>query len=274
MHQTIKALLRAETCQRFLDGELQMTERTETQKQEIPAQLMVGSAGWTDEQLSEHANNYNDPNFWSKALLEMDVKNSSPPADIFQGLPFSKVAFPVPYYLYNDELYGGLQLGGIPLSPPFRAIGASINQPLAMEDIPVGKTYAEVVKTEPIFYIAAGGDATLKEVNSGAISRSKPHFFFQGSFVSNNGSIDWLAFRMQDGTEIAVVNGRVLRLEFGNAIFVYQEEDGLVQIFQHPKRLQIDQRENVASAFTEKVNEPNIVAFLKSGSSMSSNLKY
>ena len=215
------------------------------------------SKGWTSEQASEHADRYNNDEFWNHEQMALDAESIKKP------LRASTAAMPFPYVSFNSPEYkfDGLTIGPIRLPNPLAGVGASVNLPLEGE-IPKGATFFDVVETEPVMYVVAKGAIEFAKADSWGISRSYPHLLFQGFFFNEQGSIDWVAIRMADGKDVGVINGRILDLSQGNLIFVRQLEDGSVRIFQHRTRLEPGKLNEIATTIGAKLSEDFTREFL------------
>ena len=230
---------------------------TSVTQQKLELKNFDNSNGWTREQADEHADRYNNVEFWNHAQMAMDAEN------IKQPLSASTAAMPFPYVAFNAPEYkfDGLTIGPFDLPKPLAGVGASVNAPLEGE-VPEGKTLFDVVKTEPVMHVVAKSAIGFEEADSWGISRSYPHVLFQGFFANEQGSIDWIAIRMADGKDIGVINGRVLDLSQGNLIFVRQLEDGSVRIFQHRTRLLAGTLNEIATMIGTRLSEIPVNEFL------------
>ncbi len=229
------------------------------QKQEIQGpDNFDNSKDWTSEQAGEHADRYNNAEFWNHDQMALDAK------DIKKPLSASRAAMPFPYVAFNTPEYkfDGLTTWATSLPKPLAGVGAFANFPLQGE-VPKGKTFFDVVKTEPVMYVVANGAIEFEKAHSWGISRSYPNLLFQGFFSNKHGSIDWMAIRMADGKEAGVINGRVLDLSQGNLIFVRQLEDGSVRIFQHRTRLEPGKLNEIATTIGRNLSEESAREFLE-----------
>lgn len=234
------------------------TNLTQQKKEIQKPDNFDNSKGWTSEQAGEHADRYNNAEFWNHDQMALDVDSIKKP------LRASIAAMPFPYAAFNTPEYkfDGLTTASISLPKPLAGVGAFANFPLEGE-IPKGKTFFDVLKTEPVMYVVANGAIEFEKAHSWGISRSYPHLLFQGFFSNKHGNIDWMAIRMADGKEIGVINGRVLDLSQGNLIFVRQLKDGSVRIFQHRTRLGPGMLDEIATTIGEHLSEKSARKFLE-----------
>ncbi len=227
------------------------------QKQEVQElDNFDNSKGWTSEQAGEHADRYNNAEFWNHDQMALDVEKKPLRASI-AAMPFPYAAFNTPEYKFD-----GLTVGPVDLPKPLAGAGGSVNFPFEGE-IPKGKTIFDVRKTEPVMHVVATGAIEFEKADSWGISRSYPHVLFQGYFSNKHGSIDWMAIRMADGKEVGVINGRVLDLSQGNLIFVRQLEDGSVRILQHRTRLGPGTLNEIATTIGRNLSEESAREFLE-----------
>lgn len=234
------------------------TNLTQQKQEKQELKNFDNSKGWTSEQAAEHADRYNNVEFWKHEQMAMDAK------DIEKPLSASRAAMPFPYVAFNTPEYkfDGLTIGPIDLPKPLAGVGASVNFPIEGE-VPKGKTFFDVVKTEPVMHVVAKGAIEFEKADSWGISRSYPHLLFQGFFSNKHGNIDWTAIRMADGKEVGVINGRILDLSQGNLIFVRQLEDGSVRIFQHRTRLRSGKLNEIATTIGKNLSEKFAREFLE-----------
>ncbi len=219
---------------------------------------------WTPEQASHHADLYNDPEEWNLEVLEIDLEVMGTPLDPeLEPLPFPYLAFPVPEYDLCGRTMHGLGVAPVPTSEPVTIQACSANQPLDEDAIPEGKTWWDVIITEPIMHVIARGPEPFETAGPWAVSRSHPHYFFQGTMHNVYGEVDWVGIRMGDGKEIGIVNGRILDLEQGNVIFVLQKEDGSIRIRQHRERSQPGRFAEVHGPVQRLLEEEEVREFLE-----------
>lgn len=215
---------------------------------------------WSDKQASEHADRYNDPQKWNQKYLEVDLKTHRRPLPPEMKLmPFPNIVFPAPQYELAGRPSPGLSVGPLSVPSPWKGVATAVKQPFDTE-IPEGKTFWDVAIDEPLMYLIASGPSKLTGHEQWALSRSHPHYFFQGSYTSENGAINWVAIRMADGRPIGIVNGRILDLKHGNLILVRQHADGSVRIHQHRTRLFPGTRSDVAAEFDRLLKKDKSIA--------------
>lgn len=181
----------------------------------------------------------------------MDIAFMREAAPELALLPFPKVAFPTPdYQLVGHDCPG---LGVAPLGLPSDLQGSIswIYRP------------GDDGAADPMMAVIAGSSAPLENVEQWAISRSHPHYFFQGTIRSDYGELRWAALRMADRTEVGIVNGRLLDLSQGNIILVRQQPDGSIRLRQHRTRSGGgDGQELWQAPVSAVLANPNNLAFL------------
>lgn len=243
VHAVVDKELATGTCANFFNEEIKWTDHSQANLKSSP---LAGSKTWTAEQLSDHADNSNSSRFWNRELLLVDASSLKRPLPHSKAaMPFPWVAFPVPwsafpvpYYLNSDVQYGGLRVGPVTLPDDLSGVMASVNRHVDPTTIPAEKNLTDVLVTEPLMIVIVNGKSPVTSGDLWAISRSLPHFFFQGFYETADGQIDWVAIRMQDGTELGIINGRVIDLSQGNLVLVNQDESGMVAIYQCPHRVE------------------------------------
>ncbi len=222
---------------------------------------------WTQEEAKAHAERFNDSTLWNAKFLSNDVAMMNAEKAEWASLAFPQPAFNTPDYKHTDRVMPGLNIGPVVAGEGMKgAVGtlAGVHRMLLPKDVPAGKQWHEVVVTEPLLAIVASGTVPLKAESSHAISRSHPHYLFQGSFSSASGQIRWVAVRMADGTELAIVNGRVLDLKQGNLVLVRQHADGSIRIHQHTTRLEAARGEELRASIPEVLKQPDLQEVLNS----------
>lgn len=217
-----------------------------------PAQEEARAAPWSAARAAAHAALYNDPEAWDLERLERDAELLLPLPDDLAPVPFPHVAFPAPDYARTAPEFPGLTVGPIPLAGGQVGSLAAVNLPLP-EEHAGAEDWFERMEAEPVLALVAMGDGDLENVNQWAISRSHPHYLFQGTFSGAPAEIDWMALRLADGAEIAVVNGRVLDLAQGNLVFARQQEDGSILLYQDPERLGPGRPAEIQSRVAQRV---------------------
>ena len=243
VHAVVDNALATGTCKSFFNEEIKWADPNEANLKSGP---LGDSKTWTAKQHSDHADNSNNPEFWNRELLMIDASSLKRPLPYSKAaMPFPWVAFPVPwsvfpvpYYLNSEVQYGGLRVGPIILPGDLSGVMASVNRHVDPTTIPAEKNLTDVLVMEPLMIVIANGKSPITSSDLWAISRSLPHFFFQGFYETADGQIDWVAFRMQDGTELGIINGRVIDLSQGNLVLVNQDESGMVAIYQSPIRVE------------------------------------
>lgn len=171
--------------------------------------------------------NINNPALWNMKRMKADI------APINDHYPIRNGAFPVPYYNSLGYNYGGggsisnhfsrslskyrIKLDGKELGFTSFHIG---NSPLYSKN-QRDKTFftlITVIDTVNTKNFAIGGTAFL--------SRNHPDYGGEGSFMTKNNKVDFVAFTTPDKGSFAIVNMRLFHLEHGNIILVNPQKDG------------------------------------------------
>lgn len=213
---------------------------------------------WTQDEAKAHAERFNDASLWNMKFLSDDVAAMNDQKDARASVAFPQLAFNTPDYEHTGRVMPGLTIG--PLGSGEKVVGtlAGVFRMLYPKDVPAGKQWHDVVVTEPLLAIVASGSEPLTSESSHAVSRSHPHYLFQGSFVSKSGQIRWTAVRMADGTELAIINGRVLDLKQGNLVLVRQHNDGSIRVHQHLTRLEPARGQELQTSIPLLLNQPDL----------------
>lgn len=220
---------------------------------------------WTREEARAHADRYNDLALMNTKFLKNDSTSDQAQTADRVSYPFSRLAFNTPNYELTGREMPGLASSPIPVAKPMAGVLVGVHEKLALKDVPAGKGWHEVVRTEPVLAIVASGPTVVSDQGNIIVSRSHPHYFFQGALSSKQGEIRWVAVRMADGTELAIVNGRVLDLSQGNLILVRQHEDGSIRIHQHLARLQPARGEELRQSIPTVLKQPELQRVLGDG---------
>ncbi len=188
---------------------------------------------WTASDASAHADHYNDPKLWDTERLASDAKGMQ--ADLADGslFPFPYDAFPAPDYGLTGRVCHGVSHGPLALPDPLKGSSSGVNLPFDSSSLSEGQElWAEII-SDTLMSVVVSSSSPISDSGSLATSRSHPHYFYQGFFVSEHGRVDWSSIYMEGGGRVGVVNGRLLDLRQGNLILVRQHADGSIRIFQH-----------------------------------------
>ena len=199
-------------------------------------QVAVSDSEWTNEQARRSALEFNDPSKWDSGYRVLDLKRLKNMTATDLALPFPYTSFTAPSYErvaeYSGRQFPGLSCGA--LQSPQGYVGSAVT----IKNLAGGQKAWKEEGVEPLMFIVVSGTMPLKNVEQQALSRSHPHYFFQGSFTNAVGDVDWMAIKSASGKKVGIVNGRVLDLSFGNLILVRQMDDGSIRIFQKPQPIQ------------------------------------
>ena len=176
--------------------------------------------------------NINNPNLWDMERMNDDIV---PEMDL---LPLKFGAFPVPHY---DKL-GPYKGGGFVGNTQARSMD---EYKLMVEDKEVvfnsffignSPFYKEKNKNGVFFTIITVADS-LDNNNTvpgmGLISsRNHADYGDEGSIITKNNRIDYVAFTTPDKGSFAIVNMRLFHLEHGNIIVIVPQKDGSLRSLQ------------------------------------------
>lgn len=180
----------------------------------------------------QQVNNIKNPNLWDMERMKDDVV---PEMDL---LPIKFGAYPVPLY---DEL-GPYKGGGFVSNTQARSMD---EYKLMVEDKEVvfnsffigdSPFYKEKDKNGVFFTIITVADS-LDTNNTvpgmGLISsRNHPDYGGEGSIITKNNRIEYVAFTTPDKGSFAIVNMRLFHLEHGNIIVIVPQKDGSLRSLQ------------------------------------------
>jgi hypothetical protein len=228
-----------------------------------PASYVQSSDGasWTHEEARQHARRFNNRMLWSADYLKQDAESLKRLDSDQLQLPFPAVAFNAPDYELTGRGMPGLQFRPVSLKEGEHGSFVTVNRWLDPATLPADAQWQEKVIAEPLMAIVVVGDIPLRNIAGQAVSRSHPHYFFQGAFSGAEHSLKWSAIRMADGAAIGVVNGRVLDLAQGNVILVRPESDGSIRIHQAATTLNPAESTTVAEPLQAILDEPACRAF-------------
>lgn len=220
---------------------------------------------WTTSEARANAEHYNDAALWNMKFLRNDVATMVDQKEELASLPFPQAAFNTPDYERTGRVMPGLSIS--PIVPGDGLVGTvvGVHRMLDPKDVPAGKQWHEVVVTEPLLAIVASGTEPLTFGPNQALSRSHPHYLFQGSFTSKHGQVRWTAVRMADGSELAIINGRVLELKQGNLVLVRQHPDGSIRVHQHLTRLEPARGEELRTSIPLLLKQPDLQRVIATG---------
>ena len=194
------------------------------------------------EQSLAHAQRFNDPDKWCREWMANDDQLLQRDIDASNRLPFSYAVFNYPCYEHPGMMVGPINLP----APLVGAEAALAQQEPGADGQPI---------YDPVMMLVATGPQKLQHVDQAAISRSCPHFLFQGAMRSEAGRIDWVAMRLANGNEIGIINGRVLDLSVGNLVAVKQQSNGRIVIHQHLERLESGASDDLSSAVGRAIGQ-------------------
>ena len=170
--------------------------------------------------------NINNPELWDMERMKKDIK------EIEERFPMRNGAFPVPHYNNLGSYKGG--------GNTTNQMARSVPQYKLMVDdkevvfcsFHIGDSpfYEESKRNANFFTIITVIDTVdEKGFALGAInflSRNHPDYGGQGSFLTKNDKVDFVAFTTPDKGSFAIVNMRLFHLEYGNIILVAPQKDG------------------------------------------------
>jgi len=208
--------------------------------------------------------NIHNSELWDLERMKGDIQPTSEPTPIKFG------AFPVPHY----DALGPYKGGGVVGNNQGRSIE---DYRLMVEDKEVvfnsffigdSPFYEESQRNNVFFTIITVVDSV--DTNNFVpgmnlmLSRNHPDYGGEGSIVTKDNKIDYVAFTSPDKGSFAIVNMRLFHLEYGNIILVTPQKDGSFrslqikaesvsneQIFDYVKNT-ILPREDVITFITDK----------------------
>lgn len=176
--------------------------------------------------------NIHSPELWDIERMKNDVE------PINEGLPIRYGAFPVPHY----KSLGSYKGGGFVSNNMARSI-PEYRMHIGEKEIFFGsfaigdsQFYKEEQRNKAFFTIISVID-TLSTENfalstSKFISRNHPDYGGEGSLITNNDKIEYVAFTSPDKGSFAIVNMRLFHLEYGNIILIAPHKDGTLRSLQ------------------------------------------
>ena len=201
-----------------------------------------------DELRQDQIENIHSSELWDMERMKRDIDSKN------NSLPLYDGAFPVPHY----NLLGPYRGGGNMSNNNARSIP---DYRLMVEDKEVvfnsffignSEFYDKKDRNRVFFTIITVVD-TVDTKNSAIgssyfLSRNHPDYGGEGSIITKNSRVDYLAFTTPDKGSFAVVNMRLFHLEYGNIIIIAPHKDGSF------RSLQIE---------SERVNNEEMFNYLK-----------
>ena len=173
--------------------------------------------------------NIKNPELWDMERMKDEDIDS-----INERLPIRFGAFPVPHY---NSLFGFNYRGGGIISNQYaRSIPEGRitveDKEIVFASFHMGNSelYKEEKRNTAFFTVITVID-TVDTDNfalgaANIISRNHPDYTGQGSFITKDNKVDFVAFATPDKGSFAIVNMRLFHLEYGNIILVTPQKDG------------------------------------------------
>ena len=171
--------------------------------------------------------NIKNPELWDMDRMKGDIDTISEREPIRFG------AFPVPHYSSLGFNYGG---GGelnnrMARSLPDYKITVE-DKEIVFQSFWMGNSplYKEEQRNTAFFTVITVIDTV--DTNNFAlgaarfISRNHPDYTGQGSFITKDNKVEFVAFATPDKGSFAIVNMRLFHLEYGNIILITPQKDG------------------------------------------------
>ena len=172
--------------------------------------------------------NIKNPELWDmERMKNLDIQ------PINEREPIRFGAFPVPHYSSLGFNYGG---GGevnnrMARSLPDYRINVK-DKEIVFASFHIGNSplYEEEKRNKAFFTVISVIDTV--DTNNFAlgtariISRNHPDYTGQGSFITKDNKVEYVAFATPDKGSFAIVNMRLFHLEYGNIILVTPQKDG------------------------------------------------
>lgn len=172
--------------------------------------------------------NIKNPELWDMQRMKGDIKA------INERNPIRNGAFPVPHY---NSLFGLNYRGGGVVSNHFaRSVPEGRleveNKEIAFCSFHIGNSpfYKEEKRNTAFFTVITVIDTV--DTNNFALggsyflSRNHPDYGGEGSFITKDNKVEFVAFITPDKGSFAIVNMRLFHLEYGNIILVTPQKDG------------------------------------------------
>ncbi|MFH6768808.1 hypothetical protein V8G56_08680 [Gaetbulibacter aquiaggeris] len=173
--------------------------------------------------------NIKNPELWDmERMKDLDIE------PIKEREPIRFGAFPVPHY---NSLFGFDYRGGGTVDnkmarslPDYRITVEDKEIVFASFQIGNSELYKEEQRNTAFFTVLTVID-TVDTDNfalgaSRFISRNHPDYTGQGSFITKDNKVEFVAFATPDKGNFAIVNMRLFHLEYGNIILITPQKDG------------------------------------------------
>lgn len=170
--------------------------------------------------------NIKNPELWDMERMKGDIE------DIEESLPIRKGAFPVPHY----NLLGSYNGGGVVTNQMARSIPEYRlmveDKEIVFSSFHIGNSpfYKEEERNTAFFTVLAVIDTV--DTNNFALgsshflSRNHPDYGGEGSIITKDNKVEFVAFTTPDKGSFAIVNMRLFHLEYGNIILITPQKDG------------------------------------------------
>ena len=172
--------------------------------------------------------NIKNPELWDMERMKGDIK------DINERQPIRDGAFPVPHY---NSLFGFDYRGGGVVSNHFAR--SLPDYKITVEDKEIvfasfhmgnSELYKEEQRNKAFCTVITVIDTV--DTNNFALgssyflSRNHPDYGGEGSFITKDNKVEFVAFTTPDKGSFAIVNMRLFHLEYGNIILITPQKDG------------------------------------------------
>lgn len=214
---------------------------------------------WNDSIAQNHFNNRNDSLTWDMEMFNSELSNKSEPSID----PINFGVFPNPDYdLLGEDSFKGLGVAGT-----YKEIGDKTIQytsffvkknELNKDDL--GERNNDVFFN--IIILTDTLDTQNYNLKSGAIiSRNHPNYIGQGSIITKENKIDFVAFQTIEDHAYAIVNMRLFNLKYGNTILIAPQKD------QSLRSLQLNipnmEFEQIDAKMDDLLKKENVNSFFK-----------
>jgi hypothetical protein len=219
---------------------------------------------WSEEMRLIQLRNLDDPALWDMERMQGDIS----PVNQFD--PIRKGAFPVPPY---DSLLvrsypggGGQSTHPIPSVPEYRLQVGDKEVMYTSFFIGDGPFYQSKQGKGNVFFTVITVVDTLTAENfalgsSHFLSRNHPDYGGEGSYITKNNKVEFVAFITPDKGAFAIVNMRLFHLEYGNIIVVTPQKDGSFRSLQI-KGKERGEEENYDYIKEDILKRPEVIKFL------------
>lgn len=178
---------------------------------------------WNDSIAQNHFNNRNDSLTWDMEMFNSELSEKFEPSIV----PINYGVFPNPDY----DLLGEGSFKGLGVAGTHKKIGDKTVQYTSffVKKNELNKNDLANRNNDVFFNIIILTD-TLDTKNynlkSGAIiSRNHPNYIGQGSIITRENKIDFVAFHTIENNDYAIVNMRLFNLKYGNTILIAPQKD-------------------------------------------------